>query len=391
MEKGESVESIVAQIMTDFARSTGLSPVNNDPTRYLWTDAFGVCNFLGLYQETKDARYKELALGLVEQTHRVLGRHREDDRRTGWISGLNDREGTAHPTGGGLRIGKKLKERRPGEPFDERLEWDRDGQYYHYLTKWMHALNRVTTVTGDFRFNRWALELARTASSKFVYEPPHGGSKRMAWKMSIDLSHPLVPHMGQHDPLDGLIVYTQIEATGLSDPDKPEDLKGEIAVLTEMGSGRGWLTDDPLGLGSLLSDAYSVAQLMAKGYFLSNNLLLILLDIAAEGLEAFVAQASLEDPADYRLPFREIGLSIGLEGIKRLAAFVKQNPTVFERVPEIEPGIKALLRHIALAETIERYWLDPEHQKVKTWTEHRDINMVMLATSLSPDGYLKLF
>ena len=54
MEKGESVKSIVAQIMTDFARSTGLSPVDNDPTRYLWTDAFGVCNFLGLYEGTED-------------------------------------------------------------------------------------------------------------------------------------------------------------------------------------------------------------------------------------------------------------------------------------------------------------------------------------------------
>ncbi len=101
MERGESVESIVAQIMTDFARSTGLSPVNNDPTRYLWTDAFGVCNFLGLYEETKDARYKELALGLVEQTHRVLGRHREDDRRTGWISGLGDQGGRRATRPGG--------------------------------------------------------------------------------------------------------------------------------------------------------------------------------------------------------------------------------------------------------------------------------------------------
>ena len=159
----------------------------------------------------------------------------------------------------------------------------------------------------------------------------------------------------------------------------------------EMSSGRGWLTDDPLGLGSLLSDAYSVAQLMTKGYFLSNNLLLMLLDVAAEGLEAFVAQGSLEDSAEYRLPFRETGLSIGLEAIKRLSVFIKENPTIFERLPEIEQGIKALSPHITLAETIEKYWLEPEHQKVKTWTDHRDINMVMLATSLSPDGYLKLF
>ncbi len=86
--------------------------------------------------------------------------------------------------------------------------------------------------------------------------------------------------------------------------------------MTEMGRGQGWLTDDPLGLGSLLSDAYSVAQLMAKGYFLSNDLLLILLDIAPEGSGGLCRPRFPGDPADYRLPFREIGLSIGLEGIK---------------------------------------------------------------------------
>ena len=33
-----------------------------------------------------------------------------------------------HPplTKGGLRIGKEMNERRPGDPLDERLEWDRD-------------------------------------------------------------------------------------------------------------------------------------------------------------------------------------------------------------------------------------------------------------------------
>jgi len=35
--------------MTEFARLTGLSPASSAPRRYLWTDAFAVCNFLGLY------------------------------------------------------------------------------------------------------------------------------------------------------------------------------------------------------------------------------------------------------------------------------------------------------------------------------------------------------
>ena len=213
----------------------------------------------------------------------------------------------------------------------------------------------------------------------------------MAWKMSIDLSRPLVPHMGQHDPLDGLIAYTQIEATGASDPEGPGNLREEISIMTEMCKGRAWLTDDPLGLGNLLSDAFSVAQLMTKGYFSSDDLLLTLLDIAREGLEAFVGQGSLEEPVDYRLPFRELGLSIGLKGIPGLAALVEGNRVAFGRVREIAAAIERLSkRSIALAAGIEGFWLNPEHQQAETWIEHRDINMVMLATSLSPDGYLKL-
>ena len=62
-----------------------------------------------------------------------------------------------------------MNERRPDEPPNERLEWDRDGQYYHYLTKWMHALNRVGRVTGDPTYTRWAMELAKTAHARFTY------------------------------------------------------------------------------------------------------------------------------------------------------------------------------------------------------------------------------
>ena len=39
---------------------------------------------------------------------------------------------------------------------------------------------------------------------------------------------------------------------------------------------------------------------------------------------------------------------------------------------------------------IEAFWRDPANRRSNTWTEHRDINEVMLATSLAPDGYLML-
>ncbi len=124
------------ELMTGFAERTGLSS-ERPQQRYLWADAFAVCNLLGLARATGDKRYTDLALRLVYRVHHILGRQRDDDSHKGWISGLNEQEGEAHPTRGGLRIGKGLPERRPDQPFDERLEWDRDGQYFHDLTKWM--------------------------------------------------------------------------------------------------------------------------------------------------------------------------------------------------------------------------------------------------------------
>jgi len=132
MARGENeTTAFVRGVMLDFAERTGLVG-ERAPTRYLWTDAFAVCNFLELEHRTGDKTYREIALRLVDQVHHLLGRHRADDPREGWISGLGEEEGEQHPAIGGLRIGKALNERSPDEPLDERLEWDRDGQYFHY-------------------------------------------------------------------------------------------------------------------------------------------------------------------------------------------------------------------------------------------------------------------
>jgi len=43
-----------------------------------------------------------------------------------------------------------------------------------------------------------------------------------------------------------------------------------------------------------------------------------------------------------------------------------------------------------LRDIIEAFWLATANRQASSWTGHRDINMVMLATSLAPDGYLSL-
>jgi hypothetical protein len=385
----QNVSDVVREIMTEFAELTGFSG-QPSPQRYLWTDAFAVCNFLELYRQTGTDSYRELAVRLVDQVHQVLGRHRADDPRSGWLSGLDEGAGRQHPTRGGLRIGKKLRERKPTEPYDERLEWDRDGQYYHYLTKCMHALNRVSRVTGDLTYNRWAMELAKTSHASFTYRPPSGDPKRMYWKMSIDLSYPLVSAMGQHDPLDGLITYQELQAMAPpgSEASSWPDLGPELADMATLCAGRNWGTDDPLGLGSLLADAYRVAQLAIIGSFEPTDLLEVLLAAAGSGLESYVRQAPLQLPVDYRLAFRELGLSIGLHALERLQGLIEENLDQFDRRSSISAIIETLRRYGPLAEEIVLFWL--ANQDTQSWAAHREINLVMLATSLAPEGYLSL-
>lgn len=379
--------AMAQEIMLEFAAQTGLSPAVADPRRYLWTDAFAVCNFLELYRLSGDDTFLDLALALVDQVHNILGRHRPDDRRTGWISGLAEAEGRLHPTAGGLRIGKKLNERGAGDPFAADLEWERDGQYYHYLTKWMHALNRVSTVTAEPRYNLWAKELAKAVHAAFVVAP--GGRKHIHWKMSIDLSRPLVPAMGQHDPLDGLVTLQQLQACGPQAGEQP-NLSREIRELADICQCRDWVIDDALGIGGLLCSAWQTARLIAEGSVMPPGLLQEMLDAALVGLPAVAGMNISALPVDYRLAFRELGLAIGLHAAERLQGLVAESPALFAEHDRLSANLAQLLRYKAFAAALEQFWLAGQNRAAKSWTDHREINMVMLATSLAPDGFLRI-
>jgi hypothetical protein len=388
--RDEAIDAAAA-LMTSFAERTGLT-AEGPARRYLWTDAFAVCNFLALARATGEGHHTDCALALIDRVHHVLGRHRDDDPRSGWISGLGEREGELHPTRGGLRIGKPLPERRPGEPFDERLEWDRDGQYFHYLTKWMHALDQVSGATQQPRFNLWARELAAVAHASFSYGPRSSGSRRMAWKMSTDLSRPLVPSMGQHDPLDGFVTCVQLEATAArlaAAPAGPR-LEGAVVDFAAMLEAADLRTADPLGLGGLLSDAFRVAQLMEREVLEGGALLERLLAAALDGLSHYARYSEWRQPPSRRLAFRELGLAIGLSALERIQAGLEAGRYGFAAGGEPRACLEALAPYAALGPTLVSSWLDRESQRAQTWSEHRDIDEVMLATSLVPEGLLVL-
>jgi hypothetical protein len=50
--------------------------------------------------------------------------------------------------------------------------------------------------------------------------------------------------------------------------------------------------------------------------------------------------------------------------------------------------VAALARHQPVRDELEAFWLRPEHRQIALWLEHQDINDVMLATCLVPEGYL---
>jgi hypothetical protein len=52
--------------------------------------------------------------------------------------------------------------------------------------------------------------------------------------------------------------------------------------------------------------------------------------------------------------------------------------------------LRKLMQYVPVGERIESFWRTPEHRRSLTWSEHRDINEVMLATSLVPEGFLVL-
>ena len=73
MDQDETVDAFVKEIMQDYARLTGLTSNDAHPRRYLWTDAFAVCNYLELFRRTGIETYRDLGLRLVGQVHHTPG------------------------------------------------------------------------------------------------------------------------------------------------------------------------------------------------------------------------------------------------------------------------------------------------------------------------------
>src|SRR3981189_3875369 len=168
--------------------------------RYLWTDAFGLVLLVSLHRQLGDRSYLDEAEWLVAEVDRVLGRAR------------------------GIRIGEAS---------------DRDGQYFHYLAKWLFALGRLGQLKGEYR-NR-AIALAHDIHRAFVL-PGMG----VIWKMKEDLSGASPGFgLGSLDAFDGYVVYRLLDEQALA---------REIAEMRDLVERhyRQLSIDQDLGLGMML-------------------------------------------------------------------------------------------------------------------------------------------
>lgn len=314
--------------------------------RYLWTDGFAVVNFLTLHKVTGDDRYLILATNLIKTVHNILGYTRDGKSR---LPGATDN----HPLNGGLRIGKHGASGPDG-----------DGQYFHYLTVWMFALNRMTLATGNRWYNDQAVSMARAVLPHFMTQTSYP-RPRMYWKLSTDLSRPLVLSEGNLDPIDGYVTYKLLQETS-GDPDT---LKDEIAALKKIVDTKwqDYSSSDTLDLGMTLWTAHWLAAEEEWAATLSRR--------ATHCLRRLVQHGHFEESTRRRLAFREFGTALGIRAALR--------------VPREETdGELAAIKD--LPDRICKLWEDeglvpvPTRQQQGRMAELMPITAVMYATALIP-------
>jgi hypothetical protein len=146
-----------------------------------------------------------------------------------------------------------------------------------------------------------------------------------------------------------------------------------------------------LGIGGLLTAAHTLTRLTQAGLAGYGDLLVSVLDEARPGLAYQMKDRDvLSMPAESRLAFREFGLSIGLRAVKRTQELMERNSRALASLPALGSHIERMRPYLPLIGAIERFWLEPQNRGSRTWKEHEDINAVMLATSLAPDGFLAM-
>jgi len=338
-------------------------------------DGMALCTMLELHRRTADPMWESRSRMLIEQVHSTLGNHRKDDRkgRRGWLSGRKGRDAELHPTCKGLRCGAPRQERDQGTSYVAQDEVLRDGQHYHGLCRWAHALCQASVRLVDPLLGRLAMEMIKGTHPKFLHTNEEG-LQLIFWKLSCDLRYPLVRHSGQHDPIEGFCAYHHLLLALPSDTSADSISLGvmedEIHAILRAMAGHDWMADDLLGLATLLCMAYKAAQLVMSGSPGIGSLPEMLLSSAATGLTG----GGLEllhprCPAHRRTPWHEFAFATGLQAVQRIMLIAQRNPALRRQCPALHSQAQAIWkRHGMLKTTIQGFWEQAARRRQPCWS-----------------------
>ena len=283
--------------------------------------------------------YRRACDKLVKTVHECLGSPRSNDKDDAMKIDLSPSSPTGHV---GLRIGKL----HSTKVTDYGMEYD--GQYWHYVDKWLLALARSGHVNEG-------VHIAKSCFLAF-FDADHGGIR---WKLSVDsTAPPSLRYAGpSDDALVALIVFSILEAARARESggggndngngDGAPSLRDEIQMLKSALTGyKPRVTNDPLGWGlEAMYDQYLTGKPRTR-------------------MLAATHESALH-PSHLSLPFRLYGAMIGA----RIAGEEVAPKAKVDRLIEMS------LRH-------------EENIMERGGEEHSSINRVMLAMCLLCPGVL---
>jgi hypothetical protein len=113
-----------------------------------------------------------------------------------------------------------------------------------------------------------------------------------------------------------LLTYLELEtgaipATSPATATNRPVLEREIAEAGALCTRADWATDDPLGIGALLTGVFRLAGMMTRHGIAGSGIMIPLVAATGVSLAAYASRNSLGASAESRLAFRELGLAIG--------------------------------------------------------------------------------
>ena len=79
-----------------------------------------------------------------------------------------------------------------------------------------------------------------------------------------------------------------------------------------------------------------------------------------------------------------------MRAVEKIRELIEEKSGLLQKKDSLDLLLKTLSRYARLREIIEKFWLEGANRETDSWIAHHDINRVMLATSLAPDGFLEV-